>query len=127
MSKKLLFLFIMLTTFANVSYASFPIKDTFEVKKDTLQIETVKEYHFRMQEMGFDIQDCKCDDCKKFKGINPSLNNKKIGQNKKTNYKSLFAVLGLWLLAAIVIFVIWFLWWVAEGISNFGSATSVMT
>jgi len=110
----------------NVSYASFPITDTLEIIKDTVQTETVEQYHLRMQKMGFDIQDCRCDDCNKFKGINPSSKKEKIGQKKKTNYKSLFAALGVWLLVAIVIFVIWFLWWVAKGISNFGNGPSVM-
>ena len=39
--KKLILLFIALTTFTNVSYASFPITDTLEVKQDTLQTEEI--------------------------------------------------------------------------------------
>ena len=62
-TKKLILLLITLTTFANVSYASFPVSDTLKMKQDTLQTETVEQYHIRMQEMGFDIEDCKCELC----------------------------------------------------------------
>jgi len=61
--KKLLLLLITLTTLTNVSYASFPIVDTLKVKQDTVQTETVDQYHLRMQKMGFDIEDCKCELC----------------------------------------------------------------
>jgi len=113
----------MLTTFMNVSYASFPITDTLEIKLDTVKTETVAEYHLRMQKMGFDIQDCRCEDCKKFKGINSTLNNGETGKKKGSN-KSLFVTLGIWLVVAIVVFIIWFLWWVARGLENFGNGPS---
>jgi len=121
--KKLILLLIMLTTFMNVSYASFPITDTLEIKLDTVKTETVAEYHLRMQKMGFDIQDCRCEDCKKFKGINSTLNNGETGKKKGSN-KSLFVTLGIWLVVAIVVFIIWFLWWVARGLENFGNGPS---
>ena len=126
MTKKLLFLLIALTTFANVSYASFPITDTLQIKQDTLQKETVEKYHLRMQKMGFDIDDCRCDDCKFFKGINSPFKNGEVRQKQKTNYKSLFVAMGVWLVVAIVIFLIWFLWWVARGLENFSNGPSVI-
>jgi len=43
--KKLILLLIALTTFMNVSYASFPIADTLKVKHDTVQTEEIKQYH----------------------------------------------------------------------------------
>ena len=59
----------------NVSYASFPITDTLEVKQDTLQTETVEQYHVRMQNMGFDLNSCKCVSCTK--GILPLVRDAK--------------------------------------------------
>jgi hypothetical protein len=105
--KKLILLFITLTTFMNVSYASFPITDTLEVIQDTVQTETVEQYHVRMQKMGFDIENCRCDDCKKFKGINNAMKNGETRQKQKTNYKSLFVTMGVWIIALVVILVIW--------------------
>jgi len=127
--KNLLLFLITLITFTNVSYASFPVADTLKVKQDTLQTETVEQYHIRMQKMGFDIDDCRCDDCKKFKGINNIPKNGEPVQKKKTNYKSLFATLGIWLVVAAVVFAIWLIWWIARGLENFDNSggASVMT
>jgi hypothetical protein len=55
MSKKLLFLLIILTPFTNLSYASFSIADTLEVKEDTLQTEEIKQYHSNLIKMGIDL------------------------------------------------------------------------
>ena len=66
--KKLILLLIMLTTFMNVSYASFPVDTN---RKDSTKIivkETTEEYHLRMQKQGFDIENCMCTDCRKYKG-----------------------------------------------------------
>ena len=105
--KKLILLLIMLTTFMNVSYASFPITDALQIKQDTLQKETVEQYHLRMQKMGFDIDDCRCDDCKIFKGISSPLENGEVRQKKETNIWPLVKTLGIWLLALVIIFGIW--------------------
>jgi hypothetical protein len=61
--KKLLLLLIALITLTNVSYASFPVADTLNVKQDSLQTETVEQYHIRMQRLGFNLDDCKCELC----------------------------------------------------------------
>ena len=115
MSKKLLFLFIALISFTNVSYASFPITDTFEIKQDTVNTETVAEYHLRMQKMGFDIQDCRCDDCKKFKGINNAMKNGETRQKQKSNYKSLFLTMGVWIIVIIILLFVW----IVRGFMNY--------
>ena len=115
MSKKILFLVIALISFTNVSYASFPITDTFEIKQDTVNTETVAEYHLRMQKMGFDIQDCRCDDCKKFKGINNAMKNGETRQKKKTNYKSLFVTMGVWIIVIIILLFVW----IVRGFMNY--------
>ena len=73
--KKILLLLITLTTFTNVSYASFPI-DTNKV--DTTQVvvqETTEQFHLRMEKQGFDISNCMCVDCRKLKGITKNMNN----------------------------------------------------
>ena len=121
MIKKIILLLITLTTLTNVSYASFPVTDTLKIKQDTVQTETVEQYHIRMQKMGFDINDCRCDDCKKFKGINNIPKNGETVQKKKTNYKSLFATLGIWLVVAVVVFAIWLIWWIVRGFNNFAN------
>ena len=100
MSKKFLFLFIALSSLVNVSYASFPITDILQIKQDTLQKETVEQYHIRMQKMGFDIDDCRCDDCKIFKSINTTLKNGEVRQKQKTNVWLLVKTFGIWLIIA---------------------------
>ena len=108
--KNLILLVITLTTFVIESYASFPVSDTLQVKNDTLQQETVKEYHLRMKEMGFNIEDCRCEDCKKFKGNT---------KNRGSNNNSIFATLGILILVSVVIFIIWLVLWIARGLQNF--------
>jgi len=75
MSKKLLFLLIMLNSFINVSYASFPITDILEIKQDTLQTEEIKQYHYSLQQMGVDLNSCKCVSCRG--GISPLVSKPK--------------------------------------------------
>ena len=110
----------MLTTFMNVSYASFPITDTLEIKQDTIKVETVAEYHLRMQKMGFYIDVCRCDDCKKFKGINSTLNNGEVRQKQKTNIWPLVKTLGIWIIAVSVILGIWLIVAFFNAISGLG-------
>jgi len=105
--KRILFLLITITAFTNVSYASFPITDILQIKQDTLQKETVAQYHLRMQKMGFDLGDCRCDDCKIFKGINTPLENGEVRQKQKTNVWLLVKTLGIWIIAVSVILGIW--------------------
>ena len=118
--KKLLLLLITLITFTNISYASFPITDTLKVKQDTIQTETVDQYHIRMQKMGFDIDNCKCDDCKKFKGIN-NIKKKEI----KFNSKTLFKTIGIWaliLIAALAFLLFYAIW---NAFSSLGGGPAV--
>ena len=63
--KKLFLLLITLTTFSNVSFASFPIiVDTLEMKIDTLQTDEIKQYHDHLIDMGIDLNSCKCESCR---------------------------------------------------------------
>jgi len=74
--KKIILLVITLTTLANVSFASFPImEDTLETKTDTLnEKKDLEQYHLRLQKQGFDISNCMCVDCRRYKGINENKN-----------------------------------------------------
>ena len=118
--KNLILLLIIITSFTSVSYASFPITDTLEIKQDTVYAETVAEYHLRMEKMGFDIEDCRCDDCKKFKGINTPLKNGEVRQKQKTNVWPLVKTLGIWIIAVSVILGIWLIVAFFNAISGLG-------
>ena len=80
--KNLILLLITLTTFMNVSYASFPIiADTLETTIDTLRTEEIKQYHDHLIDMGIDLNSCKCESCRI--GITQLANNREV--NKPLN------------------------------------------
>ena len=83
--KKLLLLLIVLTTFTNVSFASFPVADTLKLKQDTLQTLEIKQYHYSLQQMGFDLNSCKCESCRN--GIAPLVSKPKPLPIKTKNVK----------------------------------------
>jgi hypothetical protein len=108
MSKKLLFLLIILTPFTNLSYASFPIADTLELKEDTLQTEEIKQYHSSLIKMGIDLNSCKCESCRN--EIVPLVSNSKQNkdnsqelENNKFNRWIPLIVLGAILLILIIL------------------------
>jgi len=94
--KNLLFIFITLITFANVSYASFPVADTLKVKQDTLQTEEIKQYHSSLIKMGIDLNDCRCESCRK--------SNKFLKKNttQQSGATGLYILSGLLLLGAVI-------------------------
>ena len=94
--KKLLFIFFTFTIFVNVSYASFPVSDTLKVKQDTLQTEEIKQYHSNLIKMGIDLNDCKCESCRK---SNKLLKNDTIQQSSA---RGLYILSGLILLGVII-------------------------
>ena len=79
--KNILFLLITIITLTNVSYASFPVLGETIISIDTIipdtnkivKKETTEEYHKRMEKEGFDIENCMCADCRKFKNVNLNL------------------------------------------------------
>ena len=83
--KKLILLLIVLTTFTNISYASFPVADTLETKVDSLQTEEIKQYHYSLQKMGVDLKSCKCESCRN--GIAPLVSQPKPLPIKTKNVK----------------------------------------
>ena len=74
MNNKVLIIQLILTLFFNISDASFPTNNSLIIVEDTLKKETTLEYHQRMESMGFDITNCQCPDCQKFKGVKVKTN-----------------------------------------------------
>ena len=91
MLKNLLFIFFTLITLANVSYASFPVADTLKVKQDILQTEEIKKYHSNLIKMGIELNDCRCESCRK---SNKSLKNNTMQQSTAT---------GLYILSGLIL------------------------
>ena len=83
--KKLFFLFLILLTIIDVSYSSFPVADTLKVQQDIFQTEEIKQYHYSLQQMGFDLKSCKCESCQN--GIAPLISKPKPLPIKKKNVK----------------------------------------
>ena len=94
--KKLILLLITLTIFTNVRYASFPVSDTLKVKQDTLQTEEIKQYHSNLIKMGIDLNDCRCESCRK--------SNKFLKKNttQQSGATGLYILSGLLLLGAVI-------------------------
>ena len=105
--KRLILILITLTTFTNVSYASFPITDTLQVKQDTIQTEKIKQYHQSLLKMGIDLSACKCESCRK--GIQPLARDFKgdlvVVDNKSEsngNASAMYLLAGLILLGVVI-------------------------
>jgi len=116
MSKKLLFLFIALTTLNIVSFASFPIiADTLETTIDTLQTKEIKQYHDHLLDMGIDLNSCKCESCRI--GIAPLTNNREV--NKPLNqFQRIWLPIIIMMAILAVIFVLLILRYVDEHLSG---------
>jgi len=117
--KKLLLLFIALTTLANISYASFPILPLISIDTiipDTNKIvvkETTSEYHYRMQKEGFDTDNCTCIDCRN----NPSKSSKEV----KVNSKPILVTLLIWIWILGIILGVLLIQWLIRGYNEFNS------
>ena len=94
--KKLLLIFIAIITLANVSYASFPVADTLNLKQDTLQTEEIKQYHSNLIKMGVDLNDCRCESCRE--------GNKLLKNNttQQSGAAGLYILSGLLLLGVVI-------------------------
>ena len=82
-----------------MSYASFPVNDTLTVEKDSIDSETVEQYHLRMQAMGFDISSCRCEDCQKSISFN---NFNKYKENSNRSYLHTLSFLWMFLIVIMV-------------------------
>ena len=101
MIKKLLLLLITLTTFTNVSYASFPVDTN---KTDTTQVvvkETTEQYHLRMEKQGFDIESCMCESCRD--GI--PLERSTTVNSRSTS--SMYKIAAILFALCLIVFVFW--------------------
>ena len=104
--KKLILLLITLITLTNVSYASFPITMDLVISIDTIIPDTNKvvikettaEFHSRLEKEGFDIDNCMCEDCRRFKGSDI-----KERQDRHSNSRKFFGTLGIGALALVAI------------------------
>ena len=104
--KKLILLLITIITLTNVSYASFPITMDLVISIDTIIPDTNKvvikettaEFHSRLEKEGFDIDNCMCEDCRRFKGSDI-----KERQDRHSNSRSFFGTLGIGLLTLVMI------------------------
>ena len=120
--KKLLLVLIMLTILTNVSYASFPVLADIIISTDTIipdtnkivKKETTEQYHLRLQKQGFDISNCMCVDCRKFKGItrdsNKNSNSKEITLSPLQSAKINMMFLGAAMLIGLVTISIYIDW-----------------
>ena len=109
--KKLILLLITITTFINVSYASFPVLGETIISIDTIipdtnkivKKETTEEYHLRMEKQGFDIESCVCESCRDGIAVK---NSKTVNSRSSSSLYKTAAI--LWVLALIV-FAVWIL------------------
>jgi len=106
--KKILLLLITLTAFNNVSYASFPVSDTLKVKQDTLQTEEIKQYHYKLQQMGIDLNSCKCESCRN--GIDPLTNNREVNKPLNQFKRIWLPIIIIIVILAIVLVILLFRW-----------------
>ena len=120
--KNTLLLLLIITTFTNVSYASFPVNREILISIDTLKPdtntivkkETTEEYHLRMEKQGFDINNCMCIDCRKFKDItrdsNKNSNSEEITLSPLQSAKINMIFLGAAMLIGLVTISIYIDW-----------------
>ncbi|MBT3621465.1 MAG: hypothetical protein HN535_01755, partial [Flavobacteriales bacterium] len=106
--KKLILLLITLLTFTNVSYASFPITDTLEVKQDTVQTEEIKQYHDHLIQVGIDLNSCKCVSCRN--GIVPLTNKREANKPLNQFQKIWLPIIIVMAILAIVLVILLFRW-----------------
>ena len=117
--KKLIFLLIMIITLTNVSFASFPVTMEYVISIDTIKPDTNKivikettdEFHSRLEKEGFDIDNCMCEDCRRFKGSDI-----KGREDRYSNSRKYFATLGTGVVILLLILVVSFIVWIFRGI-----------
>ena len=94
------------------SYASFPVIDTLQIQKETLE-----EYEYRMQKQGFQIQNVNLEDYQGMVNKEGLLNNKNTSVKKKSKFskfwkaktiiqKILLIIFGLLLLFVALLLIV---------------------
>ena len=112
--KKLIFVLIMIITLTNVSFASFPVTMEYVISIDTIKPDTNKivikettaEFHSLLEKEGFDIDNCMCEDCRRFK----SSDIKKKKKLSKIIRYLLFIPLALFVILLIFLFIVLLNW-----------------
>ena len=97
----------MIITLTNVSYASFPVTMEYVISIDTIKPDTNKivikettaEFHSRLEKEGFDVDNCQCEDCRRFKGSD-------IREDRYSNSRKYFGTLGALGLILVTILVV---------------------
>ena len=106
--KKLILLLITLTTLTNVSYASFPVADTLKMQQDIVQTEEIKQYHYSLQQMGVDLNSCKCMSCRS--GIAPLTNTREVNKSPSQFQRIWMPIIIVMVVLAIVLAILLFRW-----------------
>ena len=111
----------MIITLTNVSFASFPVTMEYVISIDTIKPdtnkivikETTSEFHSRLEKEGFDIDNCMCEDCRRFK--NSNINS---GEDRYSNSRKFFGTLGVGVLILVIILGVSFIVWIFKGIMS---------
>ena len=123
--KKLIFLLIMIITLTNVSFASFPVTMEYVISIDTIKPDTNKivikettdEFHSRLEKEGFDIDNCMCEDCRRFKSSDI-----KAREDRYSNSRKFFGTLGIGGLILVTILVVFLvvslIGWIFNGLMS---------
>tara|TARA_B100001250_G_scaffold275655_1_gene238129 strand:+ start:1149 stop:1682 length:534 start_codon:yes stop_codon:yes gene_type:complete len=126
---RLILLLIVIVIHIDVSYASFPIHTNSAI--DTLQTEEIKNHHYTLQKMGFDLSSCKCVSCRK--GIEaivvkpkslPIRLEKNVDREKREPGGGLYVFLSVLSVIASLLFGLLSL---GNGFSHNGSASAVLS
>ena len=104
----------MIITLTNVSFASFPVTMEYVISIDTIKPDTNKivikettaEFHSLLEKEGFDIDNCMCEDCRRFK----SSDIKKKKKLSKIIRYLLFIPLALFVILLIFLFILLLNW-----------------
>ena len=123
--KKLIFLLITLITLTNVSYASFPVTMEYVISIDTIKPDTNKivikettaEFHSRLEKEGFDVDNCQCEDCRRFKGSDI-----KERQDRHSNSRKFLGTLGVGVSIFVLILFVLLIVWIVKGIMSWDTS-----
>ena len=124
--KKIILFLITITTLTNVSYASFPVTMEYVISIDTIKPDTNKivikettaEFHSRLEKEGFDVDNCQCKDCRRFKGSDI-----KERQDRYSNARKYFGTLGVGVLFLVIILGVSLIVWIFKSIMSWDGPT----
>ena len=115
----------MIITLTNVSFASFPVTMEYVISIDTIKPDTNKivikettaEFHSRLEKEGFDIDNCMCEDCRRFKDSDI-----KSREDRYSNSRKFFGTLGIGGLILVTILVVFLvvslIGWIFNGLMS---------